>query len=321
MTFPRRIDILMFDDVNMLDIIGPSDAFDVARQNNDPAYIIRYITLDGRPVRASCGLRVAADGALSSTSDARDLLIPGGDGVDALLGDKSLQSVLQDWTTRTDSSRLISVCSGSLLLAAAGVLNGKTATSHWRRQDQARADFPDVMWHLDELYTRQDNIYTSAGVSAGIDLALAIIKEDCGAVAALDVAQEMVVYLKRNGGQSQFSDVLRAQFAMEEPLSLLLEKITSKPAHNWTLESMAEDVNMSSRTLSRKFNRDIGVAPVQFVERTRVKFACTLLSEATSMKRAASLSGFGDLQRMRRAFQRNLGVSVTDYVRGFGATD
>ncbi|MEP0519448.1 MAG: DJ-1/PfpI family protein [Hyphomicrobiales bacterium] len=319
MAFPRNIDILMFDDVNMLDVIGPSDAFDLARQKNKRAYIIRYISLDGAPIRASCGLRVAADGVLSSASKAHDLLVPGGDGVDVIRGNQQLHTVLKDWAARTDGSRLISVCSGSLLLAAAGVLDGRTATSHWRRRDEALADFPLVKWNLDALYTHKENIYTSAGVSAGIDLALAIIKEDCGAMNALDVAQEMVVYLKRTGGQSQFSDVLQAQFAMEEPLSLLLEKITNNPSYDWTLERMAEDVNMSSRTLSRKFNKNIGVAPVQFVERIRVKFACTLLSEATSMKRAASLSGFGDLQRMRRAFQRNLGVSVTDYVRGFGS--
>lgn len=319
MPSPRIIDILLFENVNMLDVIGPSDAFDLAQQKGAPAYIIRYISLDGNPTRASCGLRVAADGILTSRSDANDLLIPGGDGVDSLLEDAHLQSVLQSWAKRTDGSRLISVCSGSLLLAAAGVLDGKSATSHWARQEAALTSFPKVNWNLDALHTQHGHIYTSAGVSAGIDLALAIIKDDCGAVAALDVAQEMVVYLKRNGGQSQFSDVLRAQFAMEEPLSLLLEKITGNPAFEWNLENMAADVNMSSRTLSRKFNRDIGIAPVQFVERVRVKFACSLLSEATSMKRAASLSGFGDLQRMRRAFQRHLGVSVTDYVRGFGS--
>lgn len=315
---PRKIDILMFDDVNMLDVIGPSDAFDQARLQGEPAYTIRYISMHGEPIRAACGLRVAADGKLSKTSSADDLLIPGGDGVDALLQNQSLSHILQNWADKTDGSRLISVCSGSLLLAMAGVLDGKPATSHWRRREQAIKDFPNVQWNLDALHTCHHNLYTSAGVSAGIDLALAIIKQDCGAMAALDVAQEMVVYLHRHGGQSQFSDVLKAQFAMEEPLALLVEKITSNPATNWTLESMAEKVNMSSRTLSRKFNRDIGVAPVQFVERVRVKFACTLLSEATSMKRAASLSGFGDLQRMRRAFQRHLGVSVSDYVRGFG---
>lgn len=318
MAFPRIIDILMFDNVNMLDVIGPSDAFDLARLQNTPAYIIRYISLDGNPIRASCGLRAAADGALYGQSDAHDLLIPGGDGVDALLDNAQLQSVVQSWARKTDGSRLISVCSGSLLLAAAGTLDGKSATSHWKRQEAALQNYPLVNWNLDALHTQHDNIFTSAGVSAGIDLALAIIKEDCGAVAALDVAQEMVVYLKRHGGQSQFSDVLRAQFAMEEPLTLLLEKITTNPAREWNLETMAADVNMSSRTLSRKFSRDIGISPVQFVERVRVKFACTLLSEAPSMKRAASLSGFGDLQRMRRAFQRHLGVSVADYVRGFG---
>lgn len=319
MAFPRTIDILMFDNVNMLDVIGPSDAFDLARHSDKPAYIIRYISLDGHPIRASCGLRVAADGALSNQSNAHDLLIPGGDGVDALLNNAHLHKVVQSWAGKTDGGRLISVCSGSLLLAAAGILDEKPATSHWRRQDAALENYPLVQWNLDALHTQHGNIYTSAGVSAGIDLALAIIKQDCGSIAALDVAQEMVVYLTRNGGQSQFSDLLRAQFAMEEPLSLLLEKITSNPAHEWNLENMAANVNMSSRTLSRKFNRDIGIAPVQFVERVRVKFACALLSEATSMKRAASLSGFGDLQRMRRAFQRHLGISVADYVRGFAS--
>lgn len=320
-TQTRLIDVLIFDDVNILDIGGPAQAFTHAEVQNRRKYLLNYVSLKNEPVKASCGLVLSPDALLSSRSKANDLLIPGGIGVDALLDNEQLKSVISSWTDFEHDSgpdrRLISVCSGSLLLAAAGVLDGKPATTHWSREAFVKTEFPKVLWDLDKIYTTSRQLYTSAGVSTGIDLALSIIGQDCGTAAALKVAQELVVYLKRSGGQSQFSNFLSNQYELRPDISALVDKIIGDPAGQWTLESMAYEALMSGRTLSRKFTDQIGMTPVQFVEQTRADYARSLLSNGASLQTAASASGFGDLQRMRRSFKRQLGLSAKEYVERF----
>lgn len=313
----RLIDVFIFDDVNILDIAGPVQAFDSALAKGAPKYKHRYVSLNGEPVKASCGLTLAAQAKLSARSKADDLLIPGGKGVDRLLENQKLRSVIASWTDRVGDHRLISICSGSLLLGASGILDGKEATTHWSREADARALFPNVLWDLGKIYTTSRQIYTSAGVSTGIDLALSIIGKDCGAASALHVAQELVVYLKRSGGQSQFSNFLSSQYQLRPDISSLAKKIVEEPANEWTLESMAYETSMSARTLSRKFIHQLGITPVQFVEQTRTDHARNLLSNGASLQNAASTSGFSDLQRMRRSFKRQLGVGVKEYLDRF----
>lgn len=320
MQIPRAIDVLVFDEVNIVDVAGPVQAFDDARIKAERAYRLRYLSPGGAAVRASCGLRLAVDGALDGHAPEADLLVPGGRGVDLLLhNDAVLAPIRAKAKARArGAGRLISVCSGALLLAAAGVLDGRLATTHWSRAAMVRELFPAVQWDLDRIFTRSGEIYSSAGVSTGIDLALFLIQQDCGNQEALAVARELVVYMRRGGGQGQYSNVLQAQFSLEAPLVRLAERVAENPQKNWTLDALAAEANMSHRTLSRRFSSALGISPVQFVELTRLEAARALLSEGVPKKQVAAQSGFGDLQRMRRSFQRHLGVSASEYLGRFG---
>ncbi len=317
----RMIDVFVFDGVNLLDISGPVQAFHSTPGAKITPYKHRFITLEGENARTSCGMEIVAQGSLNNLTDQADLLIPGGGGVDNYLNNEKLAEVLRIFLTNSDTSRLISICSGSLILAASGILDGRKATTHWSRAQMAQSMFPNVIWKLDTIYTRSDRIYTSAGVSTGIDLALSIIEEDHGTSISLDVAQELVVYLRRNGGQRQFSHLLEAQIKLEPRLLNLVDKITNNPAQNWTLSELAKQANMSPRTLDRKFNQTLNASPVQFVELTRLNQARVLLSKGVSMKQVAGLCGFGDLQKMRRSFSRNLGITTTEYMQHFGPAE
>lgn len=313
----RTIDVFLFDGVNLLDVSGPVQAFEAASQKGEPQpYVSRYVTLDGAPVRASCGLRLVPDGPLRTSPSHHDLLIPGGE-VDPLLTHKSLRDIIRQKAAQSGDGRLISVCSGALLLAAAGVLDGHRATTHWTREAQCRT-YSEVLWDLDRISTSDRGIFTSAGVTTGIDLALSIIRLDYGPTVALRAARELVVQLRRTGGQSQYTMHLAGQFSHGETLARLIEKIVAQPHLDWSIEAMASTANMNSRTLARHFKRDMFMPPAQFVERVRVDHARGLLLENIPLKQVAADSGFGDLQRMRRAFQRRFGIHVSDYLNAFG---
>ena len=314
---PRSIDALVFDGMNLLDLGGPAEAFNHARLGGKEAYRTRYVSLDGEAVRTSCGLRILPDAKLSGLSRADDLLLPGGTGVDRHLDNQHLRKVLSGWRAKRPDGRLISVCSGAVYLAAAGVLDGQAATTHWSRQEMVLKRYPNVRWDLNRIYILSDTIFTSAGVSTGIDLALAIIRRDCGAATALSVAQELVVYLQRSGGQSQFSGFLSRQYNLDTRLSGLVDDILQAPELDWKLDSMAEKMSMNSRTLSRQFASAMNMSPIRFVEKVRFDLARQFLSSGMPLKRAAVASGFGDIQRMRRSFQRQVGLNPEDYVERF----
>ncbi|MVO18702.1 helix-turn-helix domain-containing protein [Rhodobacteraceae bacterium CY05] len=313
----RTIDVLLFDDVNLLDVSGPVQAFGAAVIDARSQYTMRYVSPNGQPVRAACGLRIVADGQLSTRSNSDDLLIPGGKGVDAILKHASVQEVIQDRAAREGHGRLISVCSGALILAAAGVLDGRPATTHWSRSAETR-QYENVLWDLDLISTSEERIFTSAGVTTGIDLALAIIRADCGPKVALAAARELVVQLRRTGGQSQYAIHLAGQFTRDDTLTRLIEQVVSQPQLDWSLNALSQAAGMNPRTLSRHFQRDLQESPAQFVERIRVDHARGLLFENLPFKQVAADSGFGDLQRMRRAFQRRFGVHVSEYLSSFG---
>lgn len=313
----RTIDVLLFDGVNMLDVAGPVQAFKTARRNGRRKYRMRYVSPVGNPVQTCCGLNLSADAALDIGSTDADLLIPGGEGVDELAQNPNVQVAIQKRARSKGDTRLISVCSGALVLAAAGMLDGHTATTHWSRSQDTQK-FDQVLWDLDRISVSDGRIFTSAGVTTGIDLALAIIRNDCGAGAALDVARELVVQLRRTGGQSQYAIHLAGQFSRDDKLTQLIEQVVTQPHLDWTLESMATSAGMNTRTLSRHFKRNLQETPAQFVERVRVDHARGLLLEKIPMKQVANESGFGDLQRMRRAFQRKFGIGLSEYVSVFG---
>ena len=322
----RQIDVFIYNGMNLLDVAGPVQAFSTAKDGNHYAYKHRYLSLDGAPITACCGMRVHADAALGQAGCQSDLLVPGGNGVDHYLSNSNIQKALSEYASEDINNRIISICSGALLLADAGLLDGMEATTHWGREAQSRAQFPHVDWNLDKIYiapeTREKQIYTSAGVTTGIDLALSIIAQDLGAKAALEVARELVVFLKRSGGQSQFSNYLiqqyEAQTSGKDAVARLVAEINDQPTQDWSLTNMAKFAAMNARTLTRKFNHQFATTPAEFVEQVRLDKARDLLSQGLVLKQVASASGFGDVQRMRRAFKRRLGVTLQDYVKGWG---
>jgi transcriptional regulator GlxA family with amidase domain len=318
-TLPRTrpIDVLLFDGVNALDVSGPVQAFDVARLNGRRMYDLRYVSLDGGSVRSSCGLTLGAEGAFAMDGAGRGILVPGGSGVDALLTDERVLAVLRSRLASDGDGRVISVCSGSLVLAAAGVLDGRTATTHWSRKPDTRR-FSRVEWNLDRIAVPGERVFTSAGVTTGIDLALAIIRRDGGHRAALLVARELVVQLRRTGGQSQYAMHLAGQIAGEDVFPRLIETVVSEPGRRWALDDMAAEAGMNRRTLTRHFQAHLATSPARFVERIRVDHARGLLEADLPLKRIAREAGFGDLQRMRRAFQRRYGVNIAEYKATFG---
>ena len=315
----RTIDVFVFEDVNLLDVAGPVQAFETAQFNTQRAYKHRFVSLDGASVRASCGMMLGVDGELTQETLSDDVMIPGGQGVDRLIGVQSLQETLQVIAQRSGDGRLISICSGALLLADAGVLNGHGATTHWSRVNDVQR-YPDVVWDLDRISSDNGRIFTSAGVTTGIDLALAIIRSDCGNEAALAVARELVMQLRRTGGQSQYAMHLAGQFTKDDSLTRLIEHVIARPHLNWTLETLAQTAAMNTRTLSRRFKQHLDRTPAEFVERIRVDHARGLIEAHVPLKRVAADSGFGDLQRLRRAFRRQLGTDISSYGKAFRET-
>ncbi len=313
----RTIDVLIFDGVNLLDVAGPIQAFYKARFRDARIYRHRYVSPDGLSIRASCGLTLQPEDALSATSQSNDLLVPGGKGVDEITQDAAVLATIRSWPSKPRDTRLIAICSGALILAAAGVLDGQSATTHWSRKAETE-QHPGVEWDLDRIFVAGAGIYTSAGVTTGIDLALSIIRTDCGNASALAVARELVVQLRRTGGQSQYATHLAGQFQSEDALAKLIEAVISDPCKDWTVENLADAAGMNSRTLSRKFVASMDTTPARFVERVRVDHARGLLADGLSPKRVAVDAGFGDYQRMRRAFRRQVGIDPADFARTFG---
>ncbi|MES0872236.1 GlxA family transcriptional regulator [Pseudovibrio sp. SCP19] len=311
----RHIDALVYHGINLLDLAGPMQAFWTA-DSYRPNYKLRILSADGQPIETQPGIKIAVDGTFADWNPDADLLIPGGR-IDKELGSGPLRPLLKKAAARTNGERIISICSGALILADSGILEGKQASTHWSRASTAQSEFPNVDWQLNQLFVNSGNIYTSAGVTAGIDLTLHLIEQDLGSAISLKTAQELVVYLRRNGGQAQFSSALSLQAAGQSNIAKLSEIILSEPEADWTIEKMAQSAGVSTRTLHRRLKEDIGATPAQFVERLRLDLARTALLKRSSIKQAAHLSGFGHIQNLRRAFQRNFGITPSEYVERF----
>ena len=325
LSIPRTIDVLLFDGVNLLDVAGPVQAFNEAFIKGSKAYRVRFVVLPDTTtsadqslvVRSSCGLPLVADALATEESDACDLLIPGGDGVNAQIGNATLRNLISRWYNKRPGSRIISACSGALLLADSGILNSKVATTHWSREAEVLARFPKVRWQTDELMVLDGQVFTSAGVTTSIDLALKIIRIDCGATTALSVARELVVYLTRSSGQNQYAQIIEWQFTGNDQVDRLINKLIERPAHDWSLETMASEIDMTPRTLTRRFKTSFNSSPIKFLEQLRVRLAGDLLCEGMPLARVATRIGFTDTQTLRRAFKRQLATTPGEYVRRF----
>ncbi|HSY45024.1 MAG TPA: GlxA family transcriptional regulator [Steroidobacteraceae bacterium] len=303
---PRHIAFLVFPRFQLLDATGPIAAFEVAGRICPGSYQLRVIAERPGPVASSSGVTLAA-ARLGSPAAIDTLVVAGGDGTRAALGSARLRRFVE--ACNGQSRRVTSVCSGSFLLAGAGLLDGRSATTHWSCTEEFRGLFPRVRLDPDRIYVREGRVWTSAGITAGIDLALALIGEDLGEAVARRTAQHLVVYHRRPGGQSQFSALLEMERSQGR-FAALLEFMRAHLAAALSVEQLAARACMSARHFARAFHEETGVTPAKAVERLRADAARAMLeSGARSVQEVARASGFNDPERMRRAFQRLFGAS------------
>jgi transcriptional regulator GlxA family with amidase domain len=316
----RTVLIALFDGVQSLDVTGPLEALAGARtETGEPGYLVRTASLDGGQVRTSSGLRLTPDGALPGDARGLDLLlVPGGPGA------RHVAPELVAWVRghAGQARRLASVCTGAFVLAEAGLLAGRRVTSHWAYCDELAARHPDVTVDPDPIFVADGNIITSAGVTAGIDLALALIEEDLGRAMALAVARHLVVFLRRPGSQSQFSAQLQAQTAASQPIRHVQHWISEHLGQDLSVEALALRASLSPRQFARVFAAEVGVTPGRYVELVRLEAARRRLEDsADGIEEAARACGYGTPEAMRRAFVKTLGVNPAEYRRRFTAKE
>ncbi|WP_267242026.1 GlxA family transcriptional regulator [Streptomyces sp. PR69] len=314
----RPVLVVLFDDVQSLDVTGPVEVFSAAGHftgdADADAYPIRTASLDGAPVRTASGLRLTPDMPLAEAEVEHTLLVPGGEGTRT--PDPRLIDWLREHAPR--AQRLLSVCTGALLLAEAGLLDGRRATTHWAHCDRLARRHPEVDVHPDPIFVRDGEIATSAGVTAGIDLALALVEEDHGREAALAVARVLVVFLRRPGNQAQFSAQLAAQTARREPLREVQRWISEHPGGDLSVEALAARARLSPRHFARAFQAETGMTPGRYVERVRLEHARRLLEDSRDgVEEISRACGYGTPEAMRRAFVRTLGAAPAEYRRRF----
>lgn len=320
----RDILFLAYEGAQLLDVTGPLQMFAGANEHQGRAiYQVRIAAGDGGPFGTSAGVRLVADLGLADVTDAvlartDTIVVAGGDaGLRPALKDGAIVDIARRAAGVTP--RIASVCTGAFVLAAAGLLDGRRAATHWAAIRRMRRFRPEVDVDPDAIHVRDGDVWTSAGVTAGIDLALAMIEADHDRDLALDVARQHVVFRVRPGGQSQFSAALESDGA-EGPLANLARSIVEEPAEDWTIDRLAETAAMSPRTLARRFRKSLGASPAAFVERARIDFARRALLETDDqIQTIAEAAGFGGLRRMDRAFSRALGVAPTDFRARFRA--
>jgi transcriptional regulator GlxA family with amidase domain len=312
----RTVGIILFDGVQSLDVTGPLEVFDGANnwRRAEPAYQISTASLGAHPVRTSSGLRLAPDQALTGDAVPDILIVPGGDG--ARRADPDLVAWLRAHARR--AARLVSVCTGAFLLAEAGLLDGRRVTTHWAYCAALAAGFPAVRVEPDPIFVRDGTLITSAGVTAGIDLALALVEDDLGRDAALAIARHLVVFLRRPGNQAQFSAQLATQLAGREPLREVQQWIADHPSADLSVEALAVRASLSPRQFARAFAAEVGMPPGRYVDRVRLEAARRRMEDtADGVEQTARSCGYGTPEAMRRAFIRALGVSPGEYRRRF----
>jgi transcriptional regulator GlxA family with amidase domain len=318
--------MLAYAGAQSLDINGPLEVFALASlqmqedvPGTGPLYRLHLLSTDMQPVVLASGLRLLPDLACADMpQDTDTLLVCGGmgDALDVVRADRALVQWLQ--VAAAQVRRVASVCSGALLLAESGVLDGRQATTHWRDVRELRERYPQVSVQPDAIYTRDGEVWTSAGITAGMDLALAMVAADHGQALALKVAKRMVMVSKRSGGQSQFSRQLQA-LDLPDPFAQLEGWIRENLRLRLDVGQLAQRLHMSPRQFNRRFNAAFSITPQKYVEQLRIEAAKPLLeSSRKDIGRIADECGFGSPEAMRRAFVRQLGVSPSDYRARFG---
>ncbi|MCM0082957.1 GlxA family transcriptional regulator [Geomonas sp. Red32] len=318
---PRLVTMAAYEGVEVLDITGPLDVFAIANgiqgENGvtQPLYRVE-IAAGARDevIVTSSGIRLLADKAWGECSQIDTLLVPGGP------APERAPEELVDWLrlTAPHVRRVGSICTGAFVLARAGLLDGRRATTHWSRAGELRRSFKRIEVDEDAIHTRDGSIYTSAGITAGIDLALALVEEDHGRKLALNVARTMVLYFKRPGGQSQFSTPLLTQFREGGALAPTLQWIQENYRHNLDNETLASHAAMSLRNFARIFKREAGTTPARFIEQIRLEAAVKLLEESSKpMEAVARECGFQSGEHLRLTFARRFGITPGQYRERF----
>jgi transcriptional regulator GlxA family with amidase domain len=307
--------IILFDAVQSLDVTGPLEVFAAAREHQGTrAYQVRTASLGGGPVRTSSGLAITPDGDLREAAPPALLIVPGGEG--ARRRDPELVAWLK--THAAQANRVASVCTGAFLLAEAGLLDGRRATTHWSRCEALKTSYPAIDVDPDPIFIKDGNVATSAGITAGIDLALALVEDDLGREEALKIARALVVFLRRPGNQAQFSAQLSAQVAQRAPLRDVQQWIAEHPAGDLAVETLARKASMSPRHFARAFATEVGLPPGRYVQRSRLEAARRHLEDtAEGIEQTARACGYRTPEAMRRAFIAALGVSPAEYRRRF----
>jgi transcriptional regulator GlxA family with amidase domain len=321
----RRLVIVLYEGLQSLDVTGPLEVFSgatqalAARGSADAGYAVRTIALDGHPVRSSSGLLITPDGPLEELGGPIDtLVVPGGAGRSVAAARPELRAWLVQAAAR--ARRVAAVCTGSFLLADAGLLEGRRVTTHWAYAAELARRHPGVEVDPDPIYVRDGSLWTSAGVTAGMDLALALVEEDHDRELALQIARHLVLFLRRPGSQSQFSATLDAQEPARAPLREIQRQVLEDIAGEHSVEAMAARAHMSTRHFARAFRQETGVTPARYVERVRLEAARRRLEETDEPVQAIAWScGFGTAETMRRSFLRALRVGPAEYRRRFHA--
>jgi len=322
----RKVIMVTYPDAHILDIVGPLEILTGSKYflPDGPApYDVTVVATKAGPVGTTSGLTIDAQAsfadAMQDGAEIDTLIVSGGHGTTSALEDDLLLDYVR--TAAPRSRRVVSICTGAMILAEAGLLNGKRASTHWWWCPVLEHRYPQVTVDRDAIFVRDGNVWTSAGVTAGMDLALALVEMDWGHDIALQVARYNVMYMMRPGGQSQFSAHLVAQNAEDPAINAALDHILQNPADSLTVTGLAAMAGLSERTFARRFKGETGVTPAAYVETSRVQAARVALETTTqSIDQVALQSGFQNAERMRRAFQRHLGVSAGEYRERFRLT-
>lgn len=318
----KRIGFLAFPDLVMLDLVGPMDVFStvgtVSKSGSSP-YDLVVIGLNSKEIRAKSGLILKPDATIRDALELDTLIIPGGPGS----RDSTVADQVVPWLRSVAPTirRVASVCTGIYLLAPTGLLAGRKVTTHWRHVEDVARRFPELSLDSDAIFLKSGRYYTSAGITAGIDLSLALVEEDLGATVALAVARNLVVYLKRPGGQRQYSEPLRLQAGTQDHFSGLIAWIIKNLREDLSVEALAAHASLSRRHFTRLFSESFGISPAELVNDLRLDQARTLLLESESLiEDVASTVGFTSADSFRRAFSRKFGVSPRQFRAPFQST-
>jgi len=324
----KHIAFLVIPEATLLDITGPFEVFaqtmDCLRpgQKNTPvSYVLETLSSTrNKSVKTASGLTITCDSSIYTYSNEIDtLFIPGVP--NSIQENYKLNIKVLEWITRQSLKvrRICSVCTGTFFLAKAGILQGKKATSHWDMCEILARKYPQITVESDPIFVKDGNVYTSAGISAGMDLALALVEEDFGRSLALEVAKQMVLYLKRPGNQSQFSSVLTYQKTDYRPIQQLESWVQDHLKDNLTVEVLAEQASMSPRNFARIFVREKGITPAKYIEKLRIEMACRFLVESQlTLDEIAGQCGLQNSDNMRRVFLKNLNTTPSSYKKNFG---